>query len=265
MKTQTGITTIECAVMLASIDSTPSFCFSTDLDASLADTVQDTLTALLGVASREPSRFPGIQAGCPCTISVCLSGKHIGTDDLDRLLPLMEAAAQTVRSPVHQKIGAIDARATWQSADEVSLDTLPNDVAQDYGEESDSERVTDETKETDEPTKQILQLANRVLPRITDADIREFESVLRHAQQTRPRDTEQFRDTVNLLLDVLSLRIKTQDGHVGRLNIDRNQVLTLTRATGGNRGFKNSVISLVAVERTRVGNRFASCSKGPSR
>ncbi|HCT45017.1 MAG TPA: hypothetical protein DF699_07380, partial [Phycisphaerales bacterium] len=72
-------------------------------------------------------------------------------------------------------------------------------------------------------------------------------------------------DTVNLLLDVLSLRIKTQDGHVGRLNIDRNQVLTLTRATGGNRGFKNSVISLVAVERTRVGNRFASCSKGPSR
>ena len=53
MKTQTGITTIECAVMLASIDSTPSFCFSTDLDASLADTVQDTLTALLGVDSRE--------------------------------------------------------------------------------------------------------------------------------------------------------------------------------------------------------------------
>lgn len=125
--------------------------------------------------------------------------------------------------------------------------------------------TTSVTERIDDPTQRLFRLAARVLPQLSDSDVREFETLLREAQKTRPRDTRQFRNTVNLLLDVFSLRIKTQDGHVGRLNVDRNQVLTLTRAAGGNRGFKNSVISLVAVERTRVGNRFASRGEGPSR
>lgn len=114
------------------------------------------------------------------------------------------------------------------------------------------------TRKTREAGARLRELSDRLMPQVSPADIAEFEAVLRDAQERTPEDTAAFVELANALLDVFSLRIKTDAGELGRLRLNHAGSIQLTRAAGGARGFKNTTISLVAVERVRVGNRFTA-------
>lgn len=101
-------------------------------------------------------------------------------------------------------------------------------------------------------------LVERLNAALSTSDIPSIESALTDAQRSTPADSAAFVRDVNLLLDVLGVRIKTDDGQLGRLSVDRNGVICITRVSGGNRGFKNSGITLVQVSRVHAGNRYSA-------
>ncbi|MGD9693597.1 MAG: hypothetical protein AB7G17_07230 [Phycisphaerales bacterium] len=99
------------------------------------------------------------------------------------------------------------------------------------------------------------------VPNVPTGAIRRLEEIIREAQVDPPGDRAAFVRDVKLLLDVLSLRIQTDDGDLGGLVLDsKGQIGITRRGRGGNRGFKNTTIRLVSVPRIHAGNRYTGSS-----
>lgn len=127
------------------------------------------------------------------------------------------------------------------------------------GEEEQAEDSTQTVTESEtDPAARLKVLANRLIPTMSKSDMAELEQILRDAQARKPKDLSDFADRVNLLLDVFSLRLKTEHTEAGRLTANPRGTLQITRPTGGNTAFTKATISLVSVDRVRVGNRFTS-------
>lgn len=102
----------------------------------------------------------------------------------------------------------------------------------------------------------LSDLVSRLVPAVSSEDVRTLQGLVAAAQITPPSDKAAFVRDVNVLLEVLSLRVKTDDGDLGRLVLDRNGQIGITRrGRGGSRGFKNTSITLVPVPRVHAGNR----------
>lgn len=189
------------------------------------------------------------------------------------------------KQPVEKKYDGLTVQVSWTPQAEsggrakvrgtINLTNQPK-VGQSSGMGAEDERAEDHAQEAfanaslGEPAKEdfanasLDDLVAAFTPRPPKAAIRRLETLIRQAQEHTPADKPGFVRDVNLLLDVLSLRIRTEDGEVGRLNLDRNEVICLTRQGGrGTRGFKNTSIELVSVPRIRVGNRFTAAKFPP--
>lgn len=144
----------------------------------------------------------------------------------------------------------------WQR---VLLDKMRGAVTESESKKDSAARVPNNLTD---PSAKLRLLSDRIMPKISPEDISELESILREAQIHTPSDTKEFTDSVNALLDAFSLRLQTAEGDLGRLRASKGSV-EITRAAGGTRGFKNATVSLVAVDRIRVGNRYTISSEVP--
>lgn len=251
MNTRVGTARVECVVHVEGAQSAPRIQW-TEGKRSARAVVRLAITTALRDAASTPDRFPHLSQTVGGRITFSFNGTRFGTDELDHLLPVLEEAAGAPGQTLVRRMGTLSVEVRWQPRSK-ELDTGEHTVS--GLAEGASKGVAVNPLSAEE---RLRHLSDRLMPRVTKSDIANMERILRDAQVEPPRDPRAFADRINALLDVCALRIRTDDGDVGRLSLNPDGGLKITRARGGNRGFKNTSISLVGVDRVRVGNRHLS-------
>lgn len=201
--------------------------------------------------------WPSLRRVMPAELRLKVNGT-VGFDDLVELVELLAKGAEHPSRTENLRLGRRDVEILWTPLAHKTLDQVRPNVAQTRGARGGNRIVTEARKDA---SARLKELAERVMPRMAPEDVKELEGILRAAQIEPPPNRTEFVDTVNTLLDAFGLRVRGDDGQVGRLNLNSKDVLTLTRSSGGNRGFKNTSVEIVGVPRIRVGNRYTRPNK----
>lgn len=223
-----------------------------------ATIVAGAVFRLLQIAARDAGKFPAIASSLPAEGALTVSGRLPGLDELDQLLEVFETAARSLGHTVEHRTKLARFTLIWKHRAATTIDKASEIYEKHELKKGPSRSAFTELEDIE---TRVTRLWDRLVPKVTSDDIREFQEILRQSQVNAPADKVGFVEKVNEILDASGLRLKTETGELGRLKLAETGSIQITRASGGSRGFQNASISLVGVERIRVGNRHTKSTE----